>query len=246
MPRLPRAVPGRERGWNQERVGPLSRYAGAMPWTFAHPAAILPLRQCGRLPLSALVIGSLSPDFCYYLGLISWAGFTHSWSGVLGFSLPVGGLLWLLWIALRKNIIDLLPVVHRVVAENRHELGIKSGWSAPLIGVLLALIIGASTHIVWDAFTHGSGWVVQQLPLLQLPLLQIAGRTLHVFNLLQHGSTVVGLSALAWVFGAGCQRHGSAGCGPTRAMAGAGRCGVGSWCWPAWLRRSWWLTAVGC
>jgi hypothetical protein len=36
-----------------------------MPWTFAHAAAVLPLRRCcpRRLHFPALVIGSLTPDF---------------------------------------------------------------------------------------------------------------------------------------------------------------------------------------
>ena len=39
-----------------------------MPWTFAHPAAILPLRRFCPAPLdfSALVIGSMVPDLGYY------------------------------------------------------------------------------------------------------------------------------------------------------------------------------------
>ncbi|MEJ8845393.1 DUF4184 family protein [Variovorax rhizosphaerae] len=37
-----------------------------MPWTFAHPAAVLPLRRLtgeGRLSFAVLVVGSMSPDF---------------------------------------------------------------------------------------------------------------------------------------------------------------------------------------
>src|ERR1700744_2163138 len=36
-----------------------------MPWTFAHPAAVLPLRKAlrSRLSFCALVVGSMSPDF---------------------------------------------------------------------------------------------------------------------------------------------------------------------------------------
>ena len=39
-----------------------------MPLTIAHPAAVLPFRH-SRLPISALVIGSLAPDFEYFLHL---------------------------------------------------------------------------------------------------------------------------------------------------------------------------------
>ncbi len=39
-----------------------------MPWTFAHPAAVLPLRPLKRLSFGALVVGSIAPDIGYYLG----------------------------------------------------------------------------------------------------------------------------------------------------------------------------------
>ena len=49
-----------------------------MPWTFAHPAAVLPLRRFsgpGLLSFAALVIGSTSPDFLYYIGQFDLAAF---------------------------------------------------------------------------------------------------------------------------------------------------------------------------
>ena len=44
-----------------------------MPWTFAHPAAAVLVRRFGgaSLPLSGLAMGSLSPDFGYYVGVMT-------------------------------------------------------------------------------------------------------------------------------------------------------------------------------
>src|SRR5581483_12465816 len=39
-----------------------------VPFTLAHPAAVLPLRRRG-LVFSALVVGSMAPDFEYFFGL---------------------------------------------------------------------------------------------------------------------------------------------------------------------------------
>ncbi|WP_245636533.1 DUF4184 family protein [Eikenella longinqua] len=46
---------------------PPSGFAHAMPFTLAHPVAVLPLARCRRCHFPALVIGSLSPDFVYFL-----------------------------------------------------------------------------------------------------------------------------------------------------------------------------------
>jgi Domain of unknown function (DUF4184) len=46
-----------------------------MPWTLAHPAAVLPLRPLcpHRLSFGALVVGSVSPDIGYYVSCFDLA-----------------------------------------------------------------------------------------------------------------------------------------------------------------------------
>jgi hypothetical protein len=58
-----------------------------VPFTLAHPAAVLPLRRY-RLPLSALVIGIMAPDFEYFLGLAQLGRSAHTFPGILTLSLP--------------------------------------------------------------------------------------------------------------------------------------------------------------
>ena len=57
---------------------------------------------------------------------------------------------------------------------------------------VVALAVGALTHIVWDAFTHRYGWGVELLPFLNTELL-MGDFTLPGYKLLQYGSTVIGL-----------------------------------------------------
>jgi hypothetical protein len=59
--------------------------------------------------------------------------------------------------------------------------------------VLLSLLIGITTHLVWDSFTHSDGYVVMHVPLLSTPL---AG-DLTWARALQHVSTVGGLIIIA-------------------------------------------------
>ena len=56
-----------------------------MPFTLAHPVAVLPLARCRRVHFPAMVIGSLAPDFVYFLhgravpGGSMVAGRCHAW-----------------------------------------------------------------------------------------------------------------------------------------------------------------------
>ncbi len=166
-----------------------------MPFTLAHPAAVVPLRRF-ELPLSALVIGSMAPDFPYFLHSATDHHYAHSWAGLFFFCLPAGWLvLWLWHRVLKLPLLSLLPAAHR------------ERWSAvsgdfrfgPLrqsLRISAALLVGACTHLVWDSFTHANGWTVRHWPLLRVPLVEHSGSTLFVFKALQHGSTIVGLGLL--------------------------------------------------
>jgi hypothetical protein len=57
---------------------------------------------------------------------------------------------------------------------------------------LLSLLFGAWTHNFWDAFTHENGWFVERIPWLQQPVMHLGSLTVHVYLVLQEGSTVVG------------------------------------------------------
>jgi hypothetical protein len=172
-----------------------------MPWTFAHPAAVLPLQRIGpwRLPFSALVVGSLAPDFGYYAGQYPLAAFAHSPQGIVALCLPLGLLVLALWLRLRRPLAALLPQPHRSALLALCGAPAPP-WRAALPASALAIVLGACTHAGWDACTHEYGWVVQRLAWLQAPLLQAAGREVHVYNLLQHASTLVGLGLLVQAY----------------------------------------------
>ena len=191
-----------------------------MPWTFAHPAAILPLRR--RLPLAALVVGSISPDIGYHLGLFPLATFAHSGLGLLLACLPMGAAMLVLWHLLRPLVIELLPEPHRGALRpwaaagsgDRNGAGAGAGGGGGaaagyrrFILTGAGLLVGAATHNAWDAFTHASGALVQAVDLLRAPVFEAGGRTFRLFNLLQHGSTLLGVAALIGVYAAWLRRQ---------------------------------------
>ncbi|KQW46554.1 MULTISPECIES: DUF4184 family protein [unclassified Roseateles] len=168
-----------------------------MPWTFAHPAAILPLRRlCPRwLSLPGLVIGSLTPDLGYYGGQLSLASFSHTPLGIAVCCLPLGLLLLALLLRLRRPLTVLLPTPHRQLI--RSHIGSPARLVA--VKVLIAaqsIALGATSHVLWDSFTHGGHWGVSLLPFLSLHVFDAGNRQIYVFNVLQHLSTVMGLAAM--------------------------------------------------
>ncbi|HNH84716.1 MAG TPA: DUF4184 family protein, partial [Acidobacteriota bacterium] len=51
-----------------------------MPFTFCHPAIVIPVARRSHW-LSPLVIGSMSPDFLYFLNFSTGHSFGHTFTG---------------------------------------------------------------------------------------------------------------------------------------------------------------------
>lgn len=171
-----------------------------MPFTFVHPIAVLPLKKWSHsLILSALIIGALSPDFGYYFPLPSFLEKdSHSLIGLFLHSLPIGGFLFLAYHLLRADFIFFLPEPHRsaMFAElEKYHLSFKF-----LFFLIISILLGALTHILWDAFTHKSGWFVMHSSALRYELFSITGTKYFTFNLLQHLSTFLGLAYLLYKY----------------------------------------------
>jgi hypothetical protein len=179
-----------------------------MPWTFAHPAAVLPLRRlCASGPLSftALAVGSMSPDFGYYLGPLEPVVQTHTLYGLVVFCLPAGLLALLLLDWLRDPVARVLPEPHRGILHSVPPT-FRSLDLARFAVILLSLALGAATHVVWDSFTHHGRYFVEQIDLLRLPLLQVQHRQFRIFDLLQHASTLAGIAIVAAAYRAHVRR----------------------------------------
>ena len=165
-----------------------------MPFPLAHPAAVLPFRRWFKwLSFPALVIGSLAPDAGYLVPQLR--GLPHSFLGTILFGLPVGGLILAAFYALRRPVVVRMPSRLRrsVLRACQRPLG-------PLWIVVLSLLIGIWTHLLWDSLTHPDGWLVKHIPILLTPVLQVDGRTARVCNLLWYASSIVGAGWLFFAF----------------------------------------------
>ncbi len=165
-----------------------------MPFTVSHAAAVLPLQRFGKyqLPLSALMVGSMAPDFGYFFSYEASRALTHSVPGVFIFALPVGLIVWLFYVAvLEKATITLLS--DRWHTRFAHTDAITPSLIAR---ACIAIVLGAGTHLLWDSFTHRGTFMTDAFPVL-------LGRTpgftwLPIYHLLHGLSSVVGLVILAF------------------------------------------------
>jgi hypothetical protein len=170
-----------------------------MPFTLAHPAAAIPVwRMLGRAGvLSALVIGSMSPDLPYFLPWKIDRAASHSWIGLLFICVPIGFATYLLFHGLLRPLGYVLPP--RSIRDRlpRH---LGSTWlpNDSIWAVLISLAIGAATHICWDGFTHPDGFVVEAVPAFRTFLFEVEGHRVYLYRALQHASSLMGLSLLAY------------------------------------------------
>src|SRR5262245_22344233 len=96
------------------------------------------------------MIGSMAPDFGYFFSHEASRQLTHSFTGLFIFSLPAGLFVWLFYIyVLEKATITLLS--DRWHTRFAHTDAITP---ALIARAAIAIILGASTHLLWDSFTH--------------------------------------------------------------------------------------------
>ncbi len=167
-----------------------------MALTIAHPAISLPLKRFGLVPC-ALVIGSIVPDFEFFLRMTPDRSVSHSLPGIFSFCLPMGLLLLFFFhFILKRPLISLFPRTHQkllVSAENS-----CSFFRADKIGlIIVSLFAGIATHLLWDSCTHADGWLAQRIPLMHATLLEIEGiGTVRVYFAAQYLTSFAGIAAL--------------------------------------------------
>lgn len=168
-----------------------------MPFTFAHPAVVLPIKRHFKFfNLPALIVGSVVPDFGYYFPTPKYFNdLSHTFGGLFFFSLPIGLIIFCFYCLLRIPFTFVLPEPHRL-AMKQFSGKIEAN-PFYILSMLISIIIGAATHILWDSFTHKTGIFVSRFDFLSYPLLETKDSNYLIFNLLQHISTLIGISYLS-------------------------------------------------
>ena len=163
-----------------------------MPFTFSHPAIVLPLTKA-RLKLSAtgLIIGSMIPDFEYFIRMRDRSRYSHTLTGIFWFDIPLALLVCFLYhLVVRNSLFDNLP------SFLKERVSVYKGfdWTGYFLNhwaiVLVSITIGAASHIVWDGVTHNTMFYVNQADLSTM--MKIGRINLAGYRFLQLASTVAG------------------------------------------------------
>jgi hypothetical protein len=171
-----------------------------VPLTPAHAAAVIPLcRWKKSFWVSPLVVGSMAPDFAYFVfAPHSWRHVGHTAWGLVLFCIPAG--------------LAVLFVFHRLIKRRLVMLLSKSlrdrlwPYCGPfplwpprrLAWICWLILLGALTHVLWDSFTHEDGWALAGSPQMKTVLFTLAGQGLHPCGILQYGSSLLGTGLGAW------------------------------------------------
>jgi hypothetical protein len=167
-----------------------------MPFTFAHPAIVLPLAKLSQrwFSLTGLVAGSMAPDFEYFLRWRAISDHSHSIAGLFYFNLPIS--LFIAFIFhrfIRDSLIDHIP--QGLYTRFYPYKGFQ--WFRYLrnnfFAVILSILTGALSHIFLDSFTHQDALFVQLLHLQDTSLLSFP-----IYRIFQHGGTILGFIFICW------------------------------------------------
>src|SRR5690606_22804682 len=132
--------------------------------TFAHPAAVLPFSRKSRyINFSAMVLGSMAPDFEYFLRGQPLGEIGHTLTGFIFFNLPLVIVIYFLYhVIVHQTLMNHLPVF----LQDPYTKGINSSFLLKAAVFCYSALFGMLTHVVWDSFTHMNGYMVLKFPAL--------------------------------------------------------------------------------
>jgi len=166
-----------------------------MPFTFSHPAIVLPFLRRRRKIFSAtgLIVGSIAPDFESFIRIDETKIYSHSWLGMFWFDLPLAFIICNVFhLLVRDAMIENLPLplAERFIVYKNFK------WVAYLrsnfLIVIFSLLIGIFSHLLWDAFTH----LNLRDPDSTKSTIMFGHMRLYIF--LQYGCSLAGMLIVIW------------------------------------------------
>lgn len=164
-----------------------------MPFTFAHPMYAVPVKRIvpRYFSVTGLVLGSMAPDFEYFIMLEPFQYVGHTVWGLLLEAIPLCVLFALLFhLIMKEQLARHLPAWRDM---DLRAMALISRWRLTTVGAWFIFIssvtIGFGSHVLVDSFTHQGGWDVQQFPLLQA-----AAAGIPIYKWVQHSLSLLGLA----------------------------------------------------
>ena len=165
-----------------------------MPFTLSHPAIILPLltKKSKWFSASGLIAGSMIPDFEYFIRMKVQSIYSHTLPGLFIVDLPLAIVVCFAYHKIiRNSLLKNLPqfLKSRFVSFMSFQWTVQFKMHVPM--VLLSIVIGAASHLLWDDFTHENGYFVLHSTYLQHHI-KVGPSTVPVYKICQHASSLIG------------------------------------------------------
>ncbi len=165
-----------------------------MPFTFSHPAIVLPIAYLPKrfYSITGLVIGSIIPDFEYFIRMKIKSDYSHTIVGVFWFNIPLAILFaFVFHNRIKASLLNNLPSILRVRLANYKTFNWNQYFRKNWLIVIISILVGVGSHLFWDAFTHHTGYFVQNSKVL-FGHTTLFGSEIANYKLLQHGSSLLG------------------------------------------------------
>lgn len=173
-----------------------------MPFTFSHPALVLPLTYLPKkwYSLSGLIIGSMTPDFEYFIRMKIQSNYGHTLAGIFYFDLSIGILIAFIFHNLiRDSLYKNLPRFLQIRLTGFQEFDWNRFFIKNWLAISTSILIGAASHLLWDSFTHKFGYFIEIFPVLTNRII-LLGHSFPFYKILQHSSTLIGGLIILYAF----------------------------------------------
>jgi hypothetical protein len=178
-----------------------------MPFTFAHPAIVLPLKRVKPkwFSLSGLVAGSMAPDFEYFFKFHATSTISETLAGIFTFNLPVAvGISLLFHQVLRNPLIKHLPHPYDRRFSGFLYFNFLQYLTQHPLRFISSALLGIVSHLLLDLLTSPDAMTrsfhkLQSSDLSQQILELQARLGAQPFIILERSLSVIGLVFIGWV-----------------------------------------------
>ena len=165
-----------------------------MPFTFSHPAIVLPARYLPEkwVSMTGLIVGSATPDFEYFLRMRVYSEYSHTWAGMFWFDLPLAFILTFVYhYIVRDSLICNAPGFIKKRLSGYMDINWWNYFKQNFFIVFICILVGIASHLLWDGFTHPHGMFVKMIPVLKESTYMF-GFQVKYYRILQNLSSLVG------------------------------------------------------
>lgn len=165
-----------------------------MPFTISHAVLAPPITKLSRnlLPLGAVAIGTMTPDLFRLFSANDYA-ITHEWRGIIVPDLLLGLFFCLLWYGLFRPVV--LRCIGMVKPLNLYHFNQFISFT---LRVLIALVIGIVTHLIWDGLTHSDYRTFAFEDFLNQKII-VLDHQYPMHRILQIGTSIISLPLFIWM-----------------------------------------------